>query len=92
MPTEAGPIEAMRLPPRLSDCCRLEEMILEYLQAHDEIANGVVRRPTGIGSENTVKRIFLRMIKAGELESISGRPLRDAAYRCPGPGPAVSAR
>lgn len=76
----------MRLPPRLSDCCRLEEMILEYLKAHDEIANGVVRRLTGIGSENTVKRIFLRMIKTGELESIPGRPLHDAAYRCPGPG------
>lgn len=60
-----------------------EEMILEYLQSHDEIANAVVRRLTGIGSENTVKRIFQRMIRAGELESIPGRPLRDAAYRLP---------
>jgi len=77
---------------KTSDYLIVAGMILEYLQAHDEIANGVVRRLTGIGSENTVKRIFLRMIKAGELESIPGRPLRDAAYRCPGPGPAVSAR
>lgn len=60
-----------------------EEMILEYLHGHDEIANGVVRRLTGIGSENTVKRIFQRMIRASELESIPGRPLRDAAYRLP---------
>jgi ATP-dependent DNA helicase RecG len=60
-----------------------EEMILEYLQSHDEIANAVVRKLTGIGSENTVKRIFQRMIRAGELESIPGRPLRDAAYRRP---------
>jgi ATP-dependent DNA helicase RecG len=61
-----------------------EEMILEYLQHHAEISNSVVRRLTGIGSENTVKRIFQRMIKGGELESIPGRPLRDAAYRLPG--------
>jgi ATP-dependent DNA helicase RecG len=60
-----------------------EEMIIEYLASHDEIANSVVRRLTGIGSENTVKRIFQRMIKSGELESIPGRPLRDAAYRLP---------
>jgi ATP-dependent DNA helicase RecG len=60
-----------------------EEMIVEYLRTHDEIANAVVRQLTGIGSENTVKRIFQRMIRAGELESIAGRPLRDAAYRLP---------
>ena len=60
-----------------------EEMIMEYLGGHEEIANAVVRRLTGIGSENTVKRIFQRMIKAGELESIQGRPLRYSAYRLP---------
>jgi ATP-dependent DNA helicase RecG len=61
-----------------------EEMIVEYLQYNDEITNMTVRRLTGIGSENTVKRVFQRMIKAGELESIPGRSLRDAAYRLPG--------
>jgi ATP-dependent DNA helicase RecG len=60
-----------------------EEMILSYLASHDEIANAVVRRLTGIGSENTVKRIFQRMIRSGTLEPIHGRPLRDAAYRLP---------
>jgi len=60
-----------------------EEMILEYLQNHDEISNSVVRKLTGIGSENTVKRTFQRMIKAGELESIPGRSLQQAAYRRP---------
>lgn len=63
-----------------------EEMIIEYLQTHHEIANAVVRRLAGIGSENSVKRIFQRMIKAGELEPIPGRPLRDAAYRLPTAG------
>lgn len=60
-----------------------EEMIIEYLQSHPEISNSVVRRLAGIGSENTVKRIFQRMIRVGELEPIPGRPLRDAAYRLP---------
>lgn len=63
-----------------------EEMILEYLGSNDEISNSIVRELTGIGSENTVKRIFKRMIKAGELESIPGRSLRAAAYRVPGQG------
>lgn len=60
-----------------------EEMIVEYLERHAEISNSVVRELTGIGSENRVKRIFQRMIKAGELEPIPGRSLRDAAYRRP---------
>ncbi len=60
-----------------------EEMILEYLGSNAEISNSVVRELTGIGSENTVKRIFKRMIKAGELEPIPERSLRDAAYRLP---------
>jgi ATP-dependent DNA helicase RecG len=60
-----------------------EEMILEYLQNNPEIANAKVRELTGIGSENKVKRIFQKMIKAGELEPIPDRSLRDAAYRLP---------
>lgn len=60
-----------------------EEMILEYLQHHDEISNAVVRELTGIGSENKVKRIFKRMIEAGEIEPIPGRSQRDAAYKLP---------
>ena len=46
-----------------------------------------VRQLTGIGSENQVKRIFQRMIRAGALESIPGRPLTKYAYRLPTGGP-----
>ena len=63
-----------------------EEMILEYLQNNPEITNSVVRELTGIGSENKVKTIFQRMIKAKALESIPGRSLRYAAYRLPSNG------
>lgn len=43
----------------------------------------VVRGLTGIGSENTVKRIFQRMIKAGTIERVPGRSISETAYRLP---------
>jgi ATP-dependent DNA helicase RecG len=61
-----------------------EEVILEYLSKNSEISNSKVRELTGIGSENKVKRIFQKMIKTGDLESIPGRSLRDTGYRRPG--------
>lgn len=69
-----------------------EEMILEYLESHEEISNSVVRDLTGIGSENKVKGIFKRMIRAGELEPIPGRSVRYAAYRLPEEPPRRSAQ
>jgi ATP-dependent DNA helicase RecG len=63
-----------------------EEVIVEYLATNSEISNSKVRELTGIGSENKVKRIFQKMIKAGEPEPIPDRSLRDAAYRLPGSG------
>ena len=60
-----------------------EELIVEYLQTHDEISNSVVRELTGIGSENRVKGIFQRMIRTGELERIPDRSQRYAGYRLP---------
>ncbi len=60
-----------------------EEMIIEYLQNNDKVTNARVRELTGIGSENEVKRIFQRMIKAEELERIPGRAQSQAAYRLP---------
>ena len=60
-----------------------EEIINEYLQTHDEITNITVRHLTGIGSENQVKRIFQKMIRAGALEAVPGRSLRYSAYRLP---------
>jgi ATP-dependent DNA helicase RecG len=60
-----------------------EEIVLDYVGSHDEISNSVVRGLTGIGSENMVKGMFQRMIKAGELERLPDRSLRYAAYRLP---------
>ena len=60
-----------------------EEMILEYLEENPEISNRVVRELTGIGSENRVKRIFQKMMEAGEIERIPDRSLARTAYRIP---------
>jgi ATP-dependent DNA helicase RecG len=46
-------------------------------------AFAAMKQLTGIGSENRVKGIFQRMIKAGELSAIPGRSVRYAAYTLP---------
>ncbi len=58
-----------------------EELILEYLAGHDEIANKLAREICHIGSENQVKRIFQKMIQSQLIELIPGRTRYTAAYR-----------
>lgn len=58
-----------------------EELILEYLQEHDEITNKTVRELTGIGSENKVKVIFQGLMKAKQIERVPGKGGASAAYR-----------
>ena len=60
------------------------QQIMEFLGEHDEIRNRQAREITGIGSENEMKRIFQRMMKAGEIESIPGRSRPLSAYRIAG--------
>lgn len=57
-----------------------EEMIMEYLQTHDEIANRDVRALTGIGSENTVKNIFNRLMKANQIRRVEGKKGNKSCY------------
>jgi ATP-dependent DNA helicase RecG len=58
-----------------------EEIIMEYLETNDEISNMRVRKMTGIGSENEVKRIFLRLAKAHQIERVPGKGGGAAAWR-----------
>src|SRR6202040_4041624 len=51
-----------------------EERILDFLRRNDEINNSKAREITFIGSENAVKRIFNKMIAAGMIDKIPGRP------------------
>ncbi|MBT8224399.1 MAG: ATP-dependent DNA helicase RecG [Dactylosporangium sp.] len=58
-----------------------EELIMEHLADHDEITNRKVRELTGIGSENKVKSIFLRLADAGQIERVPGKRGSSAAWR-----------
>jgi ATP-dependent DNA helicase RecG len=60
-----------------------EELILDYLQTHDQIANRQAREICFIGSENKMKTIFQRMIKQGLIELVPATTRYTAAYRLP---------
>ncbi len=44
-----------------------EEQIIEYLLARSEIRNSIARELTGEGSENTMKRVFEKMMEAKQI-------------------------
>ncbi|MFB8169368.1 ATP-binding protein [Kitasatospora purpeofusca] len=58
-----------------------EELIMELLETHDEITNKQVREVTGIGSENKVKSIFLRLAEAHQIERVPNKGGASAAWR-----------
>jgi ATP-dependent DNA helicase RecG len=58
-----------------------EELIMEWLGTHAEITNKQVREMTGIGSENRVKTIFLRLAGANQIERVPGKGGGAAAWR-----------
>ncbi|OKO76887.1 ATP-dependent DNA helicase RecG [Bradyrhizobium sp. AS23.2] len=58
-----------------------EEMICEYLRVHPEINNAKAREITFIGSENSVKRIFNKMMKSKIIERIPDRAQAKTGYR-----------
>lgn len=58
-----------------------EELILEFLQTHDQITNKQAREICHIGSENKMKRVFQRMMRQGLIELVPGTTRYTAAYR-----------
>jgi len=60
-----------------------EEIILDYLRSHDEIANREAREICYIGSENKMKRILQQMVSKGLIETLPARTRYNAAYRLP---------
>lgn len=58
-----------------------EELILKYLENHEEITNKVVRELTGIQSENNVKRRFYNLQNAGSIERVPGKKGSSSAWR-----------
>ncbi|HEY1809055.1 MAG TPA: ATP-binding protein [Acidobacteriaceae bacterium] len=58
-----------------------EEIILEYLQDHDQITNRIARDLCFIGSENRMKGILQRLVRNGSIELVPGTTRYSAAYR-----------
>lgn len=58
-----------------------EEIILEYLETHDQIVNRQAREISFIGSENKMKTILQRMVKQRLIELVPGTTRYNAAYR-----------
>jgi len=58
-----------------------EEIICEFLRNNSEINNAKAREITFIGSENSVKRIFNKMIKSKIIERIPDRPQAKTGYQ-----------
>ncbi|MCW8829163.1 MAG: putative DNA binding domain-containing protein [Gammaproteobacteria bacterium] len=60
-----------------------EEIILDYMNHHDEINNRTARELTGIKSENSMKNVFLRLKAKNLLEPIPARKGAASAWRKP---------
>lgn len=58
-----------------------EEMVIKYMREHEEITNTKGRELTGIKSENSMKRVFIKLRESGLLEQIPGRKGSNAAWR-----------
>ncbi len=58
-----------------------EDTILEYLEKNPSINNRTARSLCYIGSENRMKSIFIRLMKAGKIERIPELQGSNAAYR-----------
>jgi ATP-dependent DNA helicase RecG len=60
-----------------------EELVMKYMETHDEITNTIARDLSGIKSENTMKNIFIRLKVRGLLEPIPERKGAASAWRKP---------
>lgn len=58
-----------------------EELIMKYMETHEEITNSLARDITGIKSENTMKNVFLRLKARNILEPIPERRGAASAWR-----------
>ena len=60
-----------------------EELVISYVESHDEITNSQAREITGIKSENSMKNVFFRLKAKGLLEPIPERKGKASAWRMP---------
>jgi len=62
---------------------RPHELVMEYLSSHDEITNRIGRELSGIASENTMKDVFLKLAKAGQIERVPDKAGSKSAWQKP---------
>lgn len=58
-----------------------ESLIMDYLRENDYIANRQARLVTNIGSENTIKHVLRRMVKAKMIEVVKGKTVFQTKYK-----------
>lgn len=58
-----------------------EQLVIEYLKAHEEITNSIGRDLTGIRSENTMKEVFYKLRDRGLIEQVPGKQGNKAAWQ-----------
>lgn len=54
---------------------------MKYLDTHEEITNAIARELTGIASENTMKEVFYRLNRAGQIERVPDKKGSKSAWR-----------
>lgn len=62
---------------------RPHELVMKYLETHDEITNRIARELTGYTSENSMKDVFKQLQKGGYLERVPDKLGNKAAWRKP---------
>jgi len=60
-----------------------EQQIVDYARNHGTVTNSAARQATGIESEITIRALFKKLIKAGEIEQVPGTARATTAYRIP---------
>ncbi|MEZ8030000.1 ATP-binding protein [Enterovibrio norvegicus] len=57
-----------------------EQMVMKYLETHDEITNAIARELTGIKSENSMKDVFYRLRDRNQIKPVEGKSGRSSAW------------
>jgi ATP-dependent DNA helicase RecG len=58
-----------------------EEAIMDYLESHPTIQNGVAREITHVRRDHQMKAIFNRMVKTGLIEQVPGTRTSNTTYQ-----------
>jgi ATP-dependent DNA helicase RecG len=57
------------------------DLVMDFLESHEEITNRAARELTGIGSENSIKQVFLDLKARKLLEPVPGKKGNASAWR-----------